>query len=386
MEKDNICLDLHSREIVDNAMISPIYQTSSFVFKDFQEYLAVNKKEKNQYTYSRDGNPTLQELETKLALLEKGEKAKVFASGMAAITGTILTLLKAGDHIILVNTVYGSTVSFVKMLEKFNITFSHIQTTNNDIIFNEVKDNTKMVYFESPSSQKFEMLDLETITNYARKKDIYTVIDNTWSTPLFQKPLCYGVDVVIHSCSKYLGGHSDVVGGVVISNKHIIDRITKFAGVYLGATMSSHSAFLILRGIRTLPVRMAQHQKSIIKVLDYLNNSDYIETIYHPYITNDENAKYLTGYGSLFSFVLRDVDVSKIETFVNSLQYFTLAYSWGGFESLILPVYKGNNEEELQERGLKLGHFRCYIGLEDVDLLIEDIKQALHKTYQKEAR
>ncbi len=383
MNKEELLLNVHNKQIVDNPMISPIYQTSSFIFKDFDEYIQVNNNQKQQYTYTRDGNPTLDELECLLASLENGKQAKVFASGMAAISGTILSLLQSNDHIILINTVYGSSVSFIKMLKKFNIEYTHILTTDTDEINKAIQENTRMIYFESPSSQKYEMLDLEAIAHIARKKKIYTMIDNTLSSPLFQNPLLYDIDIVVHSCSKYIGGHSDVVGGVVISDVEIVDIISSFAGVYLGATMSPNTAMLCMRGIRTMATRMKQQQITLTTILDKLQDNRYIEKIYHPYIQQCKNSKkYLSGYSSLFSIVLKDITEERIRIFVNSLEYFTLAYSWGGFESLILPVYKGNNQSELDSRGLSRGHFRVYLGLESADVLYNDIIQALDKAYQ----
>ena len=214
---DNICLSLQ-HEKKDYQSISPeIVQTSSFQFKNFEHYVQVNNQKEFAYTYTRGDNPTLEQLEEKIAKLEKGECARSFASGMGAISATILSHLKANDHVVIVNTVYGSAVKFIQSLERFGIKSTKIDVENTQEIFKYVNEQTRMIYFESPSSQKFEMLDLELISTFAKSRNILTVIDNTWATPLFQNPLVHGIDIVIHSCSKYIGGHSDLVGGIVVT-------------------------------------------------------------------------------------------------------------------------------------------------------------------------
>ena len=196
----------------------------------------------------------------------------------------------------------------------------------------------------------------------------------------------HGIDVVIHSCSKYIGGHSDIVGGVVISSKKIIDEIVEFGQVLLGATMSPMNAWLALRGLRTLPVRLKSQQETLQQVINFLQEDPRIERIYHPLCNGEQQNelahKYLKGYGSLLGVVLKDANPEIIKRFIDSLEHFTLAYSWGGFESLVMSVYKGNNINEIKERGLSLGQLRMYIGLEDSELLISDLKNALDQAYQ----
>ena len=223
------------------------------------------------------------------------------------------------------------------------------------------------------------------IADVAKEKGIYTVIDNTWSTPLFQNPLEYGIDVVIHSCSKYIGGHSDIVGGIVVTNQKLMKKIDDFGQILVGATMAPMNAWLAIRGLRTLPVRMKSQQETTKQVITYLQNHPCIQHVYHPLVASSSQralAKtYLKGYSSLLGFELKDANPQIIKTFIDSLNHFTLAYSWGGFESLAMPVFKGNNEEELKQRGLNIGHIRMYLGLEEPELLVEDIKQALEKAY-----
>ncbi|MEG0367899.1 MAG: aminotransferase class I/II-fold pyridoxal phosphate-dependent enzyme, partial [Coprobacillus sp.] len=206
---ENICLEVEHGFEKGYQTISPeIALTSSFQFKDFDHYVRVNSQGEFAYTYTRDGNPTTAILEEKIASLEGGEVGKAFASGMGAISSTILSLVQQGDHIIIVNTVYGSAVKFIQQMSKFGVECTKIDVIDTEEIFKHIQDNTKMIYFESPSSQRFEMLDLEKISQVANEKNIYTMIDNTWSTPLLQNPLHHGIDIVMHSCSKYIGGHS----------------------------------------------------------------------------------------------------------------------------------------------------------------------------------
>ncbi len=384
---DNICLSVEHDFKKDYQTISPeIAMTSSFQFKDFEHYVKVNSQGEFAYTYTRDGNPTTAILEDKIASLEGGEVGRAFASGMGAISAAILSLIKTGDHIIIVNTVYGSSVKLIQQMSKFGVESTKIDVVNTDEIFSFIKDNTKMIYFESPSSQRFEMLDLEMISKVAKEKNIYTMIDNTWATPLLQNPIKHGIDIVMHSCSKYIGGHSDIVGGILVSSKEIIDQVEAFGQILLGATMSPMNAWLAIRGLRTLPVRLQSQEKSLRAVIQFLDNDPRIEKIFHPLTNGPQQVAlsntYLSGYGSLLGVVLKDATPKHIQKFVDALHHFTLAYSWGGFESLIMPVFKGHNEEELKQRRLSLGQLRMYIGLEDSEQLIQDLKQALDIAYQ----
>lgn len=368
-------------------MSPDITMTSSFHYATYEDFLAVSEDEKNNYVYTRGTNPTTKILEDKLALLENGEKCKVFASGMGAISATLFTLLKAGDHILMLNTIYGEAVSFAKYLKKFDIEVDRVDIRETIDLADHVKENTKVIYFESPSTQKFQLLDIEWIATYAKKRGIKTVIDGTWSSPLFHKPLNHGIDIVIHSLSKYIGGHSDIVGGAVTGKKDLVNSIFEHGHQSLGATISPFNSWLAIRGLRTLPVRMNHLDQSIRIVLDTLSTDARINQIYHPYLSNEPQQKlaqkYLSGYGSLFSIDMVDDDFKKLSTFVNSLNVVSLGVSWGGFESLVLPAFKGNNLEKLEERGLKNSHMRMYLGMENPQTILADIQQALDIAYGK---
>lgn len=368
-------------------MSPEIVQTTSFYYDNYEDFLKITSDEKNSFVYTRGSNPTTKELEKMLAQLEGGEKAKVFGSGMGAISSTLFTLLEQGDHVLMLNTIYGTALSLGKYIDKFGVEIENINIEKPEEILEYIRPNTRAIYFESPSSQRFELLDLEKIAEIAQEHNAYTIMDATWASPIFQKPLAHSIDVVIHSLSKYVGGHSDLVGGVVIGSEEIVDDIFEHGHQLLGSTISPMNSWLAIRGLRTLPVRMKHHDYSVRKFLDAIKDDERIHQIFHPYVADDYQQelaeKYLTGYGSLFSLEFVDEDFDKLKKFVNRLEYFAIGVSWGGFESLVLPSYKGNNIEKLNYRGFKKSHIRLYIGLEAPDTLINDFKTALDEVYGK---
>lgn len=388
IKKENICCEVEKEKATNYIPMSPpIVQTSSFYYDNYEDFILDSNDEKNHFVYTRGSNPTTATLENMLAQLEDGEKCKVFSSGMGAISATLFSLLNQGDHILMVNTIYGEAVSFAKDLNRFGVSVDRVDISFSSEIEKHIKANTKLIYFESPSSQKFELLDLELVTSIAKAKNIYTVIDATWASPIFQQPLHFGVDLVIHSLSKYISGHSDVVGGAVIGQTKIVDLIFEQGHQALGAVNSPFNSWLTIRGLRTLPLRVNKASESIKYLLDHLKDDSRISKIYHPYCGNDYQKglanKYLSGYGSLFAIDLADTDFEKLKQFVNSLTILSIGVSWGGFESLVLPAYKGNNEKNLNERGLPISHIRMYIGLEEVESVLEDIVHALDSVYGK---
>lgn len=382
----NICTHFGEDLIGDyNAISPPIVQTSNFSFDTYEDFLEICKDEKNSYMYTRGTNPTTEILEKRLAMLENGEKCKVFSSGMGAITATLLSLLEKDDHILTLNTIYGQATTFLSSLNKFGIDYSTVRVDTIKDVEKAITDKTKIIYLESPSSRHMELLDLEAITELARVKGIITIADNTWATPIYQKPLNHGIDIVVHSCSKYIGGNSDVVAGAVISTTEIVDKIFEYGHQNLGATNSPFNSWLLIRALRTLPMRVEHHNNSVKKVIDYLLEDPRIKAVYHPYCGSDSQKllakKYLKGYTSLLSFEMEEDNYEKLKSFVNNLKVFKIGVSWGGYESLILPAFKGNNAETLKNRGLSKMHVRLYLGIEDTDTLIRDLKGTLDKIY-----
>ncbi len=382
---ETICSEVDKEYANYIPMAPDIVQTSSFYYPSYEEFMEDSKDEKSNFVYTRGANPTTKLLEDKLAALCGGECCRVFGSGMGAISATLFSLLSSGDHVLMVNTIYGESVQFVKDLSRFGVAMDRIDVETTDDIEDYLQENTKIIYFESPSSQKFELLDLEKIASIARSRGIYTVLDGTWASPLFQDPLAFHIDLVIHSLSKYVGGHSDIVAGAVIGSKELVDLISIRGHHALGSVNAPFNSWLALRGIRTLPVRMQQFDQSVQRVIQYLMEDPRVHRIYHPMTASSEQKqlaqKYLSGYGSLLAISLTDPSFEKMVEFVNELKVFSIGVSWGGFESLVLPANKGTNQQQLIERGLSSTHIRMFIGLESPEILIQDLNQALTKVY-----
>lgn len=363
------------------AVTPPIIETSLFTFKTFEEFIMSSTNERNNYLYTRGVNPTTEIFEKKIAELERGERAKAFSSGMGAISATLFSLLKSGDHILLVNNVYGPATNYSSLLSKFGVESSNVFIEDAKELENYVKTNTKIIYYESPSTQMMQMLDVEEIVRIAKKHNILTMTDNTWSTPIYHKPLTYGVDISIHSCTKYIGGHSDVVAGIVISSNDIIDKIFEYGHQFQGAVLGPLEAWLLIRGLRSLPARLEYQKNTTSKVVDFLKSNNKIKKINHYLCYSGKQkelaSKYLNGYTSLLSFELYRDDFDSICKFVNKCKVFQIGVSWGGYESLILPQYNGKNEDYLNNIKIPKSLIRLYIGLEDPDDLISDLSNAL---------
>lgn len=368
------------------APVSPeLVQTSAFCYSDYRNFIEQSRDENNNYIYTRGANPTTAYLEDMLSELVGSEKCKVFSSGMGAISAILLTLLKQGDHMIMLNTIYGEAYSFAKYIQKFGIELTKVYIEKPEEITHYIQDNTKVIYLESPSHQKCQLLDLQGIAQIAKFHNITTVMDATWASPIFLKPFDYGIDIVVHSMSKYIAGHSDSLGGVVCGNAYVINDISEYGLRFLGSVASPFNSWLTIRGLRTLPVRMSYLSNAVMKFIDALKVDKRITKIYHPYASSgyqqELSKKYLSGYGSLLSLELFDENFDKLTKFVNTLSHFSIGVSWGGFESLALPSFKGDNQAKLDERGLRKSHIRIYIGLENTQTLIDDFIQALDSVY-----
>lgn len=362
------------------AVVSPIYQNSLFTFENADAIEKAFDEFETSYIYTRGNNPTVRLLEEKLAALEKGQACKFFASGMAAISASILSVVNAGDHIICIDSVYGPTSNFISeyLGKKFKVGVTYVKGSLEDISA-AIQDNTSLIYLESPSSGIYACQDLKAIGDLARRCHIKTIIDNTWASPIFQKPLTLGIDMVVHSASKYLSGHSDVVAGCVISDQATIENIFINEHQFIGGKIAPFEAWLILRGLRTLPIRMQRHMQTAEAVVDYLEGHDKVIEVLYP--KGDPIAdKQMTGYGGLFSIVL-DTDEKGARDFIDRLKLFCIGVSWGGFESLayapIISLSKEMSKEKLDASGIHPGLIRLYVGLEDAEDLIEDLSLAL---------
>lgn len=378
----DICTSLNENEVTGASPVSPpIYQTSLFTFSSFEKLVTALDNENESILYSRGRNPTVAILENKLSALERGEDCKVFASGMGAISSVFMGLLKQGDHVLFINDIYGPTMQLADHLENFGISYDRVSQSEADELDKFTRPNTKLIWLESPSTMKFELVDLRKIADIANQKGILTAIDNTWATPLFQKPITMGIDIVVHSCSKYIGGHSDTIAGAVISKKDIIEKIFYNAFLLNGAAAAPFDAWLLLRGLRTLPVRMREHQENAIEVIKYLKQHEKVANVYYPEISEDFNPvnDQLKGASGLFSFELTSGGYKEVSTFLNNLKIFKIGVSWGGFESLAISPNRGKNENQLFENGFSKTLIRLSIGLEGAGQLIADIDQALSK-------
>ncbi len=370
------------------AVVPPIYQNSLFTFDSWQAIEQAFDDKHNNPIYTRGVNPTVRIVEQKLAQLAHGEKAKLFASGMAAVSAAMLHFLSAGDHLITLKNTYGPSISLINdfLTPKFNIEVSYVDGTDINGFKKHIRPNTKLIYLESPSSVVFKLQDLAAVAELAKAHNIATVIDNTWATPLFQKPLTLGIDLEIHSCSKYLGGHSDIIAGTLIGNEQVLNAIHSREYELLGAKMAPMEAWFLLRSLRTLTLRMEKHQQNALKVAQYLHKHAKIAKVNYPGLATFEQhelaSKQMTGFSGLMSFQLTTTELAKVKQFVNRLQLFQIGVSWGGHESLVYaPAISGLKEqsaEQFAKMGISTSDIRISVGLEEANDLIADLNNALN--------
>lgn len=261
------------------AIIPPIFENTLFTYPSHEKFIEAENNQENHFVYWRGTNPTVKIVEEKLAELERGEECKCFASGMAAITAAIFSSVQAGDHVLCIGHIYKSTIELLSYLKKFNVSYSTVYSLNMKDIRKEITPKTRLIFLENPTNMIHEIVDLEQISQLAKKLDIRTVIDNTWATPLFQKPILFGIDIVVHSASKYLGGHGDIVGGALVTSKQIMKKLFKQEYLLFGGSMGPHEAALLLRGIQTLPLRMKIHQENTLAIAKFLDAHKAVKTV-----------------------------------------------------------------------------------------------------------
>lgn len=364
-----------------NPVTPPIYQTSNFYFPTVEAFRNSISNERDNWIYSRGNNPTLNLLCKKLAALEGAEEALAFSSGMAAISSALLANVKSGDHVVCVRNPYSWTNTLLNsnIFPKFKVDVSMIDGTSLEHVQSAIKPNTSVIYLESPNSWTFELQDLNGISKIARERGIITIIDNSYSTPLFQQPIAHGIDLVVHTASKYLGGHSDTVAGVCCGSKALIDVIFNNEFLTLGGIISPFNAWLMLRGLRTLEIRMDRVSKSAGKIVEYLSEHPKIRKIYYPFHPEHpqlELAKQqMKACSGLFTVQLQSEDIPSIERFCNTLTYWRMAVSWGGYESLIIPSCTFVRPGLYSSLPANLVRFS--VGLENPDALINDLEKCL---------
>jgi cystathionine beta-lyase/cystathionine gamma-synthase len=372
------------REHYFNAVAPPIIQSSNFTFKNVADFRKALSDEYYANLYSRGNNPTVDILRKKLAALDGAEDALVFGSGIAAIATPILSLLKQGDHVVSVAKPYSWTIKlFERLLPKFGINTTFVDGTDVRNFEKALQSNTTLIYLESPNTFTYELQDLRAVASLAKGKGILTMIDNSYCGPLHQQPHTMGIDLVAQSATKFIGGHSDVVAGVVTGSKSMIKKMFDTEFLNIGGNISPMNAWLLIRGLRTLPLRMQRVCNSTKKVIAFLEKHSKIEKIifpFHPNFPQYELAKkQMNDAGGLFSIVLKVNTLEEVEKFCNSLKHFFLAVSWGGHESLAIPAAVGFPSTEFDSSNPSHRLVRLYIGLEDPDYLIADLEQALEK-------
>lgn len=369
------------------AVVPPLFQNSLFTFEDWDAIDAAFDDRTGAYLYSRLGNPTVRLAEEKLARLAGGGRARLFGSGMAAISAAILSSVDAGDHVVAVRTIYGPANNLlnVYLARKMGVTTTFVSGEDPAEVEAAITDRTRLIYLESPSSAVFALQDLAAVAEIARARGIRTVIDNTWATPFFQQPLALGIDLEVHSCSKYLGGHSDLLGGAVIGTTAAMDALAVAEGELLGGTMAPFEAWLLIRSLRTLPVRMRQHEANAIQVARFLESHPGVRRVFYPGLeSHPQHAlarKQMSGTTGLMGFELATDDLGAIKRFVDGLRVFQLGVSWGGHESLVyapaISYLKELPPERFAALGIAAGTMRISVGLEHADDLVADLGQAL---------
>ncbi len=365
------------------AVTPPIFMNSLHVFDTVKDYFDVDIFE-DQFYYGRASNPTVTILEKKLAALEHGSRAVVFSAGMAACAATILAVCKTGSHIICVRESYGPVQHLLDefLCEKMNVEVTYVVGKEVREFEEAIRPETDLIILESPSTLVCNVVDLKAVADLARKNQIKTYIDNTYSTPLFQKPLDFGIDVVMHTMTKYIGGHSDLIGGVLISKDEEFMRKIMVQRDWFGGVLGPMEAWLAIRGLRTLDVRMQKHYETGMRVAKYLENHSKIARVFYTGLPSHPQyelaRKQQSGECGLLSVEVKG-DALGVETFVDNLKIFQKGCSWGGFESLAIAFTYNWTEEQLAFHELNRNIVRLHCGLEGAENLIADLEQALNK-------
>ena len=357
-------------------VVVPIHLSSTFARKE------VDKPTKG-YEYSRSGNPTRNALEKKLAALEDARFGLAFSSGLAAESVICSTLLKSNEHVIAFDDLYGGTRRLFNKIfnDNFNVQFSYVDARKSESVKRNIRENTKIIWLESPTNPLLKLCDIREISDIAQKKNIIVVVDNTFMSPYFQNPLNLGADIVIHSTTKYLNGHSDSIGGaIMLSNEEIYSKL-KFNQNAMGPILSPFDSFLVLRGIKTLPVRMEKHNENAVKIANYLESHPKVKKVNYPGINSHPQhelaKKQMSGFGGMISFEVKE-GLKEAKKFLENLKIFSLAESLGGVESLIehpaLMTHASIAKEEREKIGIRDSLIRISVGIENVWDLIDDLE------------
>lgn len=357
---------------------APIAQTSLFDHATFQELVDGLASEHVRTVYSRGRNPTVMAAERKIARLERGESCLCFGSGMGAIGAVLFGLLEAGDHVLFVNQTYGPTLQLAAQLRRFGIEHDLLLDLDLRSVETALRPETRLVWMESPGTMLFRLLDVTGVARIARAHGALTCLDNSWSTPLFQKPLAAGVDLVVHTCTKYLGGHSDLLAGAVVGSRERIETIFYRSYLLLGSVLAPFDAWLLLRGLRTLPVRMERHERDALDVASYLATHPAVRAVHHPALVPGAAVpEALGGTSGVFSFELARDDYDSVRAVLDALEIPLLGVSWGGVESVAISPARPDDAQARARQRLPAGLIRLSVGLEGAGALIADLERAL---------
>ncbi len=365
----------------------PIYQTSTFAFETADEGAKCFAGESNGFIYTRIGNPTINALERQVAILEGGFGGVATSSGMGAVSTIYMAFLKTGDHIVSTDAVYGPSRGIMESyFKKFGVESTYLNTSNLDAVEKAIKPNTKMLYIETPTNPTMEITDIKACADIAHKHGLILVIDNTFSSPYLQKPIEYGADVVFHSMTKFINGHADIVAGIIVAKNEELYKQLRSTMVGMGCNMDPHQAYLVIRGLKTLSIRMDRSQENAIKVADYLEKHPKIEWIKYPGLKSHPQyelaKKQMKGPGAMISFEVKGgLQAGKI--LMDNVKLAMLAVSLGGVETLIQHpasmTHSKMSKEAKEKAAITDGLVRLSVGIEDVEDIIDDLDQALAK-------
>ena len=366
-----------------NAMSPPVIQTSNFVFPAVSDFREAIMDELNAHIYTKGNNPTVEILRKKIAALEGTDDALVFASGTAAIAMTIMTCVGQGDHVLCVRHPYSWTATILsRYLPRFGVTHDFVDGSDLKAIEALIRPNTKLLFLESPNTFTYELQDIEACVALAKKYNIKTAIDNSHSSPIFQQPAKMGVDIVLHSVTKYINGHSDVVAGVVCSSHEIIGKMFIDEYMVLGGILPAHDASLIIRGLRTLPIRMERIQASTQKIVAAFKTHPRVKKLLYPFDPDfpqyDLARKQMSGCGGLFTVEFDYPDIESLLEAIARIKRWKIAVSWGGHEALMLPMAALYNLPGRNDPHIPWTYVRFYVGLEEPEYLLEDLAEAFH--------
>ena len=385
MSFSNIINELgEERENYFNAISPPIVQTSNFAFKKVDDLAGALDDEMSEYLYSRGLNPTVEILRKKMAALDGAEDCLVFNSGASAIFSSILANVKSGDHVVSVKAPYTwAQRMFDVVLPRFNVTTTYIDGTRIENWEKASRSNTILYYLESPNSWDFALQEIEAVASLARSKNITTIIDNSYCTPFYQNPIKMGIDLSLQTATKYIGGHSDVLGGVLSGSHGMIKKIFDSEYLNTGSGIQPFNAWLLIRGLRTLPARLERITRTTHQVIDFLKQHQKVESVIFPFdksFSQYELAKkQMKGACGLFTIILKAKRRDEIVKFCESLEHIMMAVSWGGHESLVIPKCAGIRDNEFDANNSEHRYVRMYVGLEDSNYLIDDLARALDK-------